>query len=73
MSRVEFKILQCRMSLSYPCPMLPLRGSHVPCRIQEMPFVVSLFFSGHVDKPHMSRVDFKIRSCRPVDFRGLGP
>ena len=33
MSCVDFKKWSCRMSLSYSCPMSPLRCCHVACRI----------------------------------------
>ena len=72
MSRVEFKKWSCRMSLSYSCPMSPLRCCHVACRIQEISSVVSLFFLAMSISP-MSHVGFKKRLCRRVEFRGQGP
>ena len=72
MSPVEFKKRQCPLSLEWPCPMSPLRCSHVAGRIEEIPHVVSLTFF-LMSLGSMSHVDFKKCPCRRVECRGRGP
>ena len=70
-SRVEFKEWSCRMSLSYSCPMSPLRCCHVACLIYR-PYAVALFFLVMSISP-IWHVGFKKWPCRRVAFRGQGP
>ena len=72
MSHVDLRKSQCPMSLNLPCPMSPLRYPNVACRFSEMVHVVSLI-QIVMSLGSMSRVDFKKRSCRPVDFKDQGP
>ena len=72
---VEFKKWLCHMSLSYSCPLSPLRCCHIACQILKMPYeydyVVSLFLVMLICP--MLHVDFKKWLCRRVELRGQGP